>query len=94
MRGNFNGLNLTDIKITLAGEISLHEFAIQEKLEQRKKENLQDLYDKVNWLKEIQKKVCERISLDEQMAGTRVPTKMGAKLKKGDELEEWLERQE
>ena len=39
-RGNFNGLNLTDIKITLAGEIFLHEQSIRERQEKERKENL------------------------------------------------------
>ena len=94
MRGNFSGMNLTDIKITLAGEILMHENAIREMLEQKSKDNLQDLYDKINKLKEIQKKVSARIQEELLLEKSKSHAKMGAKLKKKDDLQEWLDKQE
>ena len=97
-RGNFKGLNLTDIKITLLGEVAIAEQAIREATEfgasgSRSAEELEKLYAKANELKELQRKVNHAL----QQEGTYVQNtdvKCGARLKAKDELQEWLEKQE
>ena len=52
-RGNFKGLNLTEIKIMLLGEVAIAEQAIREADEMGIIEGKEELYNKANELKEM-----------------------------------------
>jgi superfamily II RNA helicase len=81
--GNYRGLNLTDIKINLQGEIAMAEQVLQMSISERVKSSEQnELIQKIAELKEIYDRIEDRIKLDEETA-TRFnkPNKVGANLK-------------
>ena len=93
-RGNFKGVNLTDIKVTLLGEVAIAEAVIREAQETgTKAESLEELYKKANELKELQRKVNEASGKQDEHTIQSMKS-MGARLKAKDELQEWLEKQE
>ena len=94
-RGNFKGLNLTELKISIFGEIALTMSAISEAKANGFEDEMEELYQKLNDLKLMQKKIEDHIELEnETNKRTNPHIKMGAKLTTGSELQEWLIRQE
>ena len=94
-RGNFKGLNLTELKISIFGEIALTMSAINEAKANGFEDEMEELYQKLNDLKLMQKKIEDHIELEnETIKRTNPHIKMGAKLTTGSELQEWLIRQE
>ena len=56
-------------------------------------ESRNELYEKLEEIKDIYQRVCDRIKLDQETAARlNKPTKVGANLKSNNELQEWLER--
>lgn len=92
-RGNYKGLNLTEIRITLIGEVSIAEQAIREAQEMNVKEGIEELFKRANELRELLKRVSEAVQRENEIRAV-LPDKCGARLKAKDELQEWLEKQE
>ena len=90
-RGNYKGLNLTEIKISLLGEVAIAEQAIRELKDDGKSDGVQELYKRAGELKELQRKVNEALMSESVPEASRTD-KCGARLKAKDELQEWLEK--
>lgn len=92
-RGNFKGLNMTEFKISILGEVAIAEQAMREARDMNDpQKNLHDLIKKADELKELQRKVNEAVKNENPINST--DGKCGARLKANNELEEWLEKQE
>lgn len=87
--GNFKGLNLTDSKLALQGEIALAENQLAEAEEAESRGEAAELRDRVIELRALYVRVEKRLTEDSQGIANR-ERKMGANLKKVGELEEWL----
>ena len=89
-RDDYGGLNLTELKITLLGEVDIAEQNIQLARESKfNSEAINNLIKKANEMKMLQEKVNR--ALEQSKVST---DKCGARLKAKDELQEWLEKQE
>lgn len=84
-RGDFKGLNLTEMKIALLGEVALAEQAIRDAKELGQKDGLDALYAKASEMKNLQNKVNEAVKQATESMST-VTDKCGARLKARDEL--------
>ena len=105
-KGNFKGLNLSACKITLLGQISLAEQTISGNIVDAERETnpetrleikakISEMEKTVTELQGLLDKLNNRILLQEETEKRiGVQTKLGARLKSSNELQEWMERQQ
>lgn len=103
MAGNFKGLNLSDCKLTLLGQISLAQQSIEQREEtgrgpdsgaDAEREGIEAMKARLKRLHVMLEKVEDRTQVEDETRKRLGTTKMGARLKSGNELEEWQQRQE
>ena len=105
LAGNFKGLNLSDCKLTLLGQISLAQQSIEQREatgetphddpgDEGEREGIDAMKARLARLRFMLEKVEDRARLEEETRKRLGTTRMGARLKSGNELEEWQQRQE
>ena len=105
LAGNFKGLNLSDCKLTLLGQVSLAQQSIEQReaagwtphgdpADAGEREGIDAMKARLERLRLMLAKVEDRARLEEETRKRLGTTRMGARLKSGNELEEWQQRQE